>query len=196
MSAPTPIQGPAFAKGSFCGVFHQPSLTVEEIKTGIFSTDFKVAFKATQAARFILSCEKNPPINALIDAGIVPKLVDFLSVSSPDQQETNAMLLEAAWALTNITAGNSLQTRVVVETGALPHFIRLLEYPDLNVSFQALWALGNIACDGSELCNLVTNLGIILKPLLGLVKFDTSDVFLHNVVWTISNLCRNKNPGL
>ena len=190
MSASTSIQG------SFCGVFHQPSLTVEEIKTGIFSTDFKVAFKATQAARFILSCEKNPPINALIDAGIVPKLVDFLSVSSPDQQETNAMLLEAAWALTNITAGNSLQTRVVVEAGALPHFIRLLEYPDLNVSFQALCALGNIACDGSELCDLVTNLGIILKPLLGLVKFDTSDVFLHNVVWTISNLCRNKNPGL
>ena len=138
MSASTPIQGPAFAKGSFCGVFHQPpSLTVEEIKTGIFSTDFKVAFKATQAARS-MSCEKNPPINVLIDAGIVPKLVeflivpklvDFLSVSSPDQQETNTMLFEAAWALTNIASGNSLQTRVVVEAGAVPHFIRLLEYP-------------------------------------------------------------------
>ena len=62
MSASTPIQGPAFAKGSFCEVFHQPSLTVEEIKTGIFSADFKVAFKATQAARFILSCEINPPM--------------------------------------------------------------------------------------------------------------------------------------
>ena len=69
MSASTPIQGPAFAKGSFCGVFHQPSLTVEEIKTGIFSTDFKVAFKATQAARSML-CKKNPPINILIEAGI------------------------------------------------------------------------------------------------------------------------------
>ena len=173
----------------------QPSLTVEEIKTGIFSTDFNEAFKATQAARKILSRERNPPIDTLIDAGIVPKLVAFLSVSSPDQQETNKMLFEAAWALTNIASGNSLQTRVVVEAGAVPHFIRLLEYPDLNVSEQAVWALGNIAGDGSELRDLVTNLGI-LKPLLGLVKLGTSDAFLRNVVWTISNLCRNKNPGL
>jgi len=172
----------------------QPSLTVEEIKTGIFSTDFKEAFKATQAARKILSRERNPPIDVLIDAGIVPKLVAFLSVSSPDQQETNTMLFEAAWALTNIASGNSLQTRVVVEAGAVPHFIRLLEYPDLNVSEQAVWALGNIAGDGSELRDLVTNLGI-LKPLLGLVKLGTSDAFLRNVVWTISNLCRNKNPA-
>ena len=107
----------------------QPSLTVEEIKTGIFSMDFKEAFKATQAARKILSRERNPPIDDLIDAGIVPKLVDSLSVSSPDQQETNTMLFEAAWALTNIASGNSSQTRVVVEAGAVPHFIRLLEYP-------------------------------------------------------------------
>ena len=190
MSASTPIQGPAFAKGSFCGVFHRPSLTVEEIKTGIFSTDFKVAFKATQAARSILSCEKNPPINALIDAGIVPKLVEFLSVSSPDQQETNAMLFEAAGALTNIAAGNSLQTRVVIEAGAVPHFIRLLEYPDLKVTDMAVQALGNITGDGSELCDLVTNLGII-KPLLNKVKLNISDAFHRNVVWTISNICKN-----
>ena len=106
----------------------QPPLTIEEIKKGIFSTDFKEAFKATQAARKFLSGEEYPPIDVLIDAGIVPKLVAFLSLYD-DIFETNMMLLEAVWALTNIASGNSMQTRVVVEAGAVPHFIRLLEYP-------------------------------------------------------------------
>ena len=39
----------------------------------------------------------------------------------------------------------------------------------MNVSEQAVWALGNIAGDGSQLRDYVTQLGIV-KPLLGLVK--------------------------
>ena len=34
-----------------------PSLSIDEIKDGIFSSDFQAAFKATQAARKILSRE-------------------------------------------------------------------------------------------------------------------------------------------
>jgi importin subunit alpha-2 len=34
---------------------------------------------ATHAARQILSRERNPPIDLLVDANIVPKLVEFLS---------------------------------------------------------------------------------------------------------------------
>ena len=37
-------------------------MTIDEIKAGIFSNDYNVAFKATQAARKILSRERNPPI--------------------------------------------------------------------------------------------------------------------------------------
>uniref|UniRef100_U5EZA0 Importin subunit alpha n=1 Tax=Corethrella appendiculata TaxID=1370023 RepID=U5EZA0_9DIPT len=143
---------------------------------------------AVQSARRLLSSDRNPPIDSLIESGILPILVKCL------ERDDNQMLqFEAAWALTNIASGTSAQTNQVVRAGAVPLFLRLLSSTAPNVCEQAVWALGNIIGDGPFLRDYVIKLGVV-QPLLSFIKPEIPIPFLRNVTWVIVNLCRNKEP--
>lgn len=143
---------------------------------------------AIQAARKLLSSDRNPPIDPLIASGILPILVQCLEC-----YDNPSLQFEAAWALTNIASGTSEQTNKVVSAGAVPLFLKLLHSPKQNVCEQAVWALGNIIGDGPYLRDYVIELGVT-NPLLSFIKPDIPISFLRNVTWVIVNLCRNKDP--
>ena len=162
--------------------------SLPDLVTKARSPNPEVRFEAIRHARRALSREKNPPIDEFIAHGILPILVECLK-----QTEDPKVQFEAAWALTNIASGTSQQTREVVNVGAVPVFIQLLSSPHENVCDQAVWALGNIIGDGSQLRDYCIAQGVV-DPLLALIKPNISLTFLRNVTWVIVNLCRNKDP--
>uniref|UniRef100_A0A8D3DN92 Karyopherin alpha 4 (importin alpha 3) n=1 Tax=Scophthalmus maximus TaxID=52904 RepID=A0A8D3DN92_SCOMX len=138
--------------------------------------------------RKLLSSDRNPPIDDLIKSGILPILVHCL-----DRDDNPSLQFEAAWALTNIASGTSEQTQAVVQSNAVPLFLRLLHSPHQNVCEQAVWALGNIIGDGPQCRDYVISLGVV-KPLLSFISPSIPITFLRNVTWVMVNLCRHKDP--
>merc|ERR1719162_1070803 len=165
-----------------------PLEQIPHLSAMLMAEDPQGQFNATQQYRKLLSIEHNPPIQEVIAAGIVPRFVQFLKeVNRTDLQ------FEAAWVLTNIASGNADQTRIVVEHGALPIFVQLLQSPNDDVREQAVWALGNIAGDSPNFRDLVLQSGGLNSIMVVLRESEKSSM-MRNATWTLSNLCRGKPP--
>eukprot|EP00708_Paratrimastix_pyriformis_P002361 GAFH01001107.1.p1 GENE.GAFH01001107.1~~GAFH01001107.1.p1 ORF type:complete len:624 (-),score=231.06 GAFH01001107.1:91-1719(-) len=155
---------------------------------GLGSAEPAVQFECCKLIRRLLSVEKNPPIQQVVDCGVVPIFVEFLK-----RNDFPKLQFEAEWALTNIASGTSEQTRIVVNSGCVPMFVELMKSSDNDVREQAVWALGNIAGDSVECRDLVLSLNAL--PLI-LEQFTptATDGMIRNATWTLSNLCRGKPP--
>ena len=97
---------------------------------GVASADVATVHAACRGIRRLLSRPESPPVREVIDAGVLPRLVELLGWS-----EHGKVQFEAAWALTNV--GSTEYTPAVVEHGAVPPLVALLRHGDPELREQA-----------------------------------------------------------
>ncbi|WOL01914.1 importin subunit alpha-2 [Canna indica] len=168
----------------------QTSQTVEDLKAAIVYQGKGAAQKKVEKLRELrrlLSKSEVPPVKAALQAGAVPPLVQCLSFGSPDEQ-----LLEAAWCLTNIAAGEPEETKSLMP--ALPLLVAHIgEKSSVPVAEQCAWALGNVAGEGEELRNILLAQGALLS--LARLMMSNKGSTARTAAWALSNLIKGPQPN-
>ncbi|KAH3767736.1 importin subunit alpha-1 [Pelomyxa schiedti] len=167
-----------------------PTTTVAGAASAANSSDRNVAFTGTVQIRKMLSSPSvvEPPIDEVIKSGVVPRLIQFLSLMI---RIFNVKLF-GPWQIV-FCSGSTEQTEEVIKCGIGPQVIALLSSsPNVNVCEQAAWALGNICGDGIARRDYMIQLGFFPALLKAMIRFPNQMTFLRNATWALSNGCRGK----
>ncbi|GBG33116.1 Importin subunit alpha [Hondaea fermentalgiana] len=156
---------------------------IADLEEMLRSDQADVQLEATKKFRQLLSVERDALVQDVLDRDIVPQLLHFLK-----QNGHAALQVEALWALTNIAAGATEHTHLLLKNDAVPTLVSLLGSTHQEVLEQAVWVLGNIAGDGTPARDKVLE-AQVLAPLLKCMQDVRETSLLRIATWTLSNLC-------
>ena len=75
-------------------------------KAKLYSSELEEIYQGAFDCRSCLSIESNPPIQPIIDSGIVPRFVELLDINFYQNYNKSSIInkirIEAAWVITNI----------------------------------------------------------------------------------------------
>lgn len=83
----------------------------------------------------------------------------------------NNIVKEAAWTISNITAGNAQQIQAVIDANIFEELTKVLETGDFRSQKEAAWVITNATSSGTaeQIVYLIERVGI-LKPYCNLLE--------------------------
>ena len=173
------------------GAIENPILDTEQIIEIIRTNkDLKSRslLQAVQSLRKKLSNKMIIPVNDIIHACLIEKLVSFL-----DNDQNATLQFESVWAMAYILSDKSAKVKEIVNSGAIPKLVKLLASQNVKVCDEALFALNHLASNSEELKDLAKKFGIF-QYLISLIKIDTPYSLLIKVISTLLKYLSVKSP--
>ena len=153
------------------------------LEKGLLSDNQSLQMEAARKLRHLLSSDRDLLIHEVFRRNWVPYLLRWLRL-----RERPTLQVEALWALTNVAAGTTEHTHVLIKNGAVPILVSLLDSPNDEVLEQSVWVLGNLAGEGPAARDAVLK-AAVLTPLMRCMNENSKLSLLRIATWACSNLC-------
>jgi importin subunit alpha-1 len=168
-----------FCRGKPPTPFEQVKPALPVLRQLIFLNDEEVLTDACWALSY-LSDGPNDKIQAVIESGVCPRLVELLMHPSP------TVLVPALRTVGNIVTGDDSQTQFVIDNQVLPCLFQLLtQNHKKSIKKEACWTISNITAGNKAQIQAVIEANIIL-PLVHLLQNAEFDI-KKEAAWAISN---------
>ncbi|KAI3990226.1 hypothetical protein MKX01_029204 [Papaver californicum] len=159
--------------------FEQVKLVLPALQNLIHSTDEEVLTSACRALSYI-SNDTNDKIQAMIEAGVCPRLVGLLLHPSP------TVYTPSLRTIGNMVTGDDEQTQVVIDNQVLSCFHQLLtKNYSKNVKRETCWAISNITAGNVDQIQAVIKANII-GPVVNLLRHEEFEI-KKEAAWSITN---------
>ncbi len=144
----------------------------------------ELQLQTAKKLRNLLSTNRDVLIHEVLERDWIPRLLEWLTLS-----DYPAIQVESLWTLTNIAAGTTEHTNMLLRHNPVPALVALLDSPNEEVLEQAVWVLGNLAGEGATSRDIVLNNGA-LEPLVQCIqRHKDSQQILRIGSWALNNLC-------
>jgi hypothetical protein len=184
------VRNATHALSNFCRGKPQPAFDVVKPALGalgslINGNDPDVLADACWALSY-LSDGPNDRIQAVLDAGVLPRLVQLL--------DHKAIVVQTAAlrCIGNIVTGDDQQTQKVIDLNALAYLAKLVESSKRSICRATCWAISNITAGTPAQIQAVIDSGVVPKLVSML---DTAPLAIKKeVCWALTNAAHGGTP--
>jgi len=128
----------------------------------------------------------NTKIQAVIDSGVLPRLVQCLN------HHQTSVQVPALRCIGNIVTGDDKQTSAALACNPLPFILGLMSHRKKGIKKEACWTVSNITAGNGEQIQKVMDANLI-PPLVTMLRDESFDI-QKEAAWAISNATSGGNP--